>query len=139
MKMKYQKEWPELIKKGRKHGLTEDQLYFLLALREVESGSERNEFNIKVVKDTNFDIQTRVACESIIANEERWQRYIKEQSCMDFPSFFAQLGGPLGGGWHTPVRRPRDVWINELKRTMQTIREEFENESSEHSTVGETD
>jgi len=124
LKMKYQKEWPKLIERGKGLGLTRDQLYFLMALREVEAGSQGNEFNIKAVKGTNYDLQVTLAVKSIIANEKRWQNYIREQSYMDYVSYFIYFAGPQHLGWHSGTGK--EATINQLKLTMKEIRNEFE-------------
>ena len=120
--MKHKGEWPFLIKLAEKGKLTTEQTYFLLALREVESGSQGNELNIKSVRNTSFEIQVEFAIESIKENEKRWQNYIRDQSYMDFPSFFAYLGGPYGTGWH---KKDESLpWINELKQAIERIQDE---------------
>lgn len=116
-----------LINMGQQAGLIPDQLYFLMALREVENGPKDNEFNIKAVKDTSEEEQTEWAIASIKNNEKRWQRYILEQSYMDFVSFFAYIGGPMGTGWHNN-EEPRVYWITQMKETIERIRNGYARE-----------
>ena len=97
--MKHKTEWKKLINMGQRESLTPAQLYFLIALREQEDGPEDNEFNIKAVR--GYDEQALCAIRSIKENEKRWQRYILEQTYIDFPSFFVYHAGPYGSGWHT--------------------------------------
>lgn len=118
-------ERDRLIDMGKQAGLIPDQLYFLMALREVEGGSEGNEFNIKAVQDTCFEEQAQWAIDSIKKNEQRWQRYILEQSYMDYISFFAYLGGPMRSGWHIN-ESPRVEWINNMKQAIERIKNGFE-------------
>lgn len=122
---------------GNKYGLLDDQLYFLIALREVEGGSEGNEFNIKAVQNTTYDTQTKCAIESILANEKRWQLYVREQSHMDFITYFACLGGELHTGWHNT--KSKIDWIGKIHRTIQSIEKEYDNEPEDDSTVGKRD
>jgi hypothetical protein len=128
--MELKTEWTKLINMGQAQDLTAPQLYFLLALYEVEGGSEGNEFNIKDVQNTTFDQQAVSAICSIKANDVRWQRYIREQSYMDFTSFFVYLGGPYGKGWHNNTKKGVVKQLNKLT-------EEIENEFTGDSSVGE--
>lgn len=124
LKMKYKKEYPKLIKLGRINGLVIEQLYFLLALREVESGSGKNEFNIKAVKDTSFEEQALWAIGSIKENTNRWHRYILDQSHMSFTTFFVCLGGPYRSGWHKGK-----IQVDKLNKTIERIKNGFETDS----------
>ena len=124
--MKHKDEQTRLINTGRQQGLTEDQLYFLIALRKLEDGTINNEFNIKAVQNTSFEEQTLWAIASIKANEKRWQRYIKEQSYMDFPAFFVYLGGPYGNGWHNNTE---NGVAEKLTNLIKEIRDGFETNS----------
>lgn len=123
--MKYKDERATLILMGHKSGLIDEQIYFLLALRELEDGSKGNEFNIKAVQGTNLREQAQWAIDSIKKNDGRWQDYIRDQSYMDFPSFFMYLGGPLRTGWHGGAASPdtfRLESINKLKQLIEEIK-----------------
>ena len=101
VKLKHEDEWPLLIKLAEEHSLTSPQILFLLALREVESGTTGNEFNVKTVQNTSLKEQALWAIGSIRANEKRYQKYLIENSnTPDYVSFFAVLGGPYGNGYH---------------------------------------
>ena len=101
-----------------------------MALRRIEGGRERNEFNIKAAKNTSFEEQTLCAIGSIKANEKRWQRYILGQSYMDFPAFFAYIGGPYGTGWHEKLDLD---WVHQLRTLIEEVQQEFESEENNES------
>jgi len=126
--LKHQDEWEDLIHLGYKHGLTEDQIYFLLALREVEDGRKGNEFNIKDVKNTSFVEQTVWAIGSIKANEKRWQDYIINQEYIDYIDFFCYFGGPLKTGWHIVDKGclSTEFWISIMKSNIKECKHGFE-------------
>ena len=126
--MKFKKEWPKLVQMGKAKDLTQEQLYFLLALREQEGGQEGNEFNVKAVKGTSFEEQAAWAIGSILKNDRRWQDYIREQSYLDFPTFFRYLGGPYGNGWH--YSHPGSAWVVELKNIMKEVENGFKTDTT---------
>lgn len=130
--MKYLKEWPSLITLGESRGLVKEQIYLLLALRELEDGPKGNEFSVRAVQHSTLDEQAIWAIDSIKANQKRWQRYILGQSYMDFVSFFAYIGGPYGTGWHEKLDLE---WVNKLKELMKGIEDEFKG----YSGMGEGD
>jgi hypothetical protein len=110
-------------------GLVGDQLFFLLALREIESGSERNEFNIKAVSNTSLDKQADVAIQSILENERRWLDYIRDIGYIDYTDYFACYGGPLGTGWHNvPIAEAKE-WARKLEQLIEEVENEFERNS----------
>jgi hypothetical protein len=137
------KNWEVIFPLAEKMGLTKEQKLFLLALREVERGSEGNEFNIKVVKDTNLEEQTKVAILSIKANDKRYHQYVLTGGKRDFLSFFSSYAGPMKTGWHTHDCVGRAVWRSKMREAINNITKEFEDGKTRHAIgnygMGETD
>jgi len=113
------REWPALIKIAREKGLTPDQTYLLLAMRDAENGPAGYEFGVKAAKGTDLDEQARWAAGSIKANEARYQKLLTEGQYVgsrrtiplgqgepvDFIEFMAYKGSPTGYGW-APIDAP---------------------------------
>ena len=120
--MKHKAEWARLIHLAKLHRLTQEQMYFLLALRELESGEDGTEFNVKAAEGTGLEEQALWAIGSIRKNNERWQDYIRDKGCMDFPFFFFYLGGPYGTGWHPES----SGYVNQINNLIEGVKNEFE-------------
>lgn len=125
----HKNDWKFLVNLANQEFLTGEQTYFLLALRETENGNVGNEFNIKVVKNTDFMTQACIACDSIKVNEDRWQFFCKEIGHIEFYMFFALMGGPYRTGWHNQSNNhsyDRWVWLQKMSQYLKEIKNEFE-------------
>lgn len=72
------KEWPAIIKVAREYGLSQEDTYRLLALRDTEDGGPGYEFGVKMAKGTNLEEQAKHAAGSIKANRKRYQQLKQE-------------------------------------------------------------
>lgn len=75
--IKHRDKWPTLAEIGRLNRLSIPEIILLMAILEVESGSEGNEFNCKRVQDTDFAMQANGMANLIRSAEYQYQRYVK--------------------------------------------------------------
>lgn len=113
---RWKDEWRTLYEKS-KDRLAEDQIIFLLALREVG-----DDFGFAIKQCADYDIQVELAIQSILKNENRWIDYIcKGEPPMSYLHFFATKGGPMGTGW---TKRPQ--FEEDMIAFIETIRKEID-------------
>ena len=140
--IKHQLEWPAIIQAGRRNGLSDEQIVFLLAMREAENGPAGYEFGSKEVRGTNLDKQAGSAAASIKKNEKRYQQYITtgqynravltpKQEPMDFSEFMGYYGGPYGNGWAPVIdKNGKDTplnknWANNVRFYVDEVNKAF--------------
>lgn len=96
--IKHKDEWPYLIDTAKKNGLFQEQIVFLLALRELEDGSEGSEFHMLESKGAGLIAQTESIIRKIKEEYKRYQDYLREreeESKMEFSYFFSMIADEL--------------------------------------------
>ena len=117
---KYEKEWPEIIAAGTRNNLDNEEMVWLLAMREVESGGQGNQFGEMPVKGTDLDTQAGWAAAGIKKNRQRYFQFLRDgvfeggrrtvkledfKEPPDVFTFMAQYAAPTGYG-RTPIHAP---------------------------------
>ena len=121
--MKHLQEHKLLIDKAKARNLTEEQIFLLLAIREVEDGEKGNEFNLKVVKNTNLSTQADWVIDFIICDSKFYLDYIMALGIsepMGFISFFASQNLMIKEGmFQSPF------WVADVSAISEKISKEY--------------
>ncbi len=75
--IKHRDEWPLLLETARANRLSVPETILLFAIREVEDGKPRNEFNKQNVQNTSLAVQSDSMALQIQKGEFIYQRYCK--------------------------------------------------------------
>ena len=90
--MNYTNEHEFLINRAKERHLTADQIFFLLAVREVEQGVPGDEFNLKIATNTSLAQQSNWMMDIIVSESKKYLEYILSSGTgqpMSFPAYFA--------------------------------------------------
>ena len=121
--MKHRSEHKLLIDKAKSRNLIDDQILFVLAIREVEDGSEGNEFNLKVVKDTSLSIQVDWLIDFIVSESKEYLDYTLALGILEpigFVPFFAGHNLMVKEGmFHSPF------WVANVCAAIEEISKEY--------------
>ena len=74
--MNHKNEWKQLVDIGQAEGLTDDQIVFMISLRELEDGDTGNEFNILAVQNTSLEVQATFLAMSLKQENKQYQKYL---------------------------------------------------------------
>ena len=127
--LKYKNEWPLLLLACKANRLSVEESILLFALREVEAGRPRNEFNKPNVQNTSLAVQADSMAAQICKGEFIYQGYLKGQFPglplapkevpTDFITFLGQHLMNMEGS------RKDSKWIASVKATVAEITKEF--------------
>lgn len=128
--LKFKNEWPLLLETARANRLSIPETILLFAIREVEAGPSKNEFNKQNVQNTSLAVQSDSMALQIQKGEYIYQRYCKGQfdsvplapreEPMPFVQFLGQVLMPNEGN------RKDSKWIKDVEDKVNEITKEFE-------------
>lgn len=131
--IKFQSEWPLLLETARANRLSIPETILLFAIREVEAGPAKNEFNKQNVQNTSLARQSDSMSLQIQKGEYLYQQYCKgkleqfplepNEQPVEFIVFLAQYLMPNEG-----VRKD-GKWIKAVKEKMDEIDTFFDNKN----------
>lgn len=132
--LKFKNEWPLLIETARANRLDNEETKLLFAIREVEAGPIRNEFNKINVQNTSLAVQSDSMALQIQKGEFLYTKYLKgqfpllplepNQTPIEFIEFLGQYLMPNEGS------RKDKKWIMDVKDKIKEITEELETKNA---------